>query len=833
MRVLVLHNQYLSDQPSGENVVVADEIDMLRGAGVDVVTHVRSSDEIADLPARQWAYLPLRPTYSPEDVRAVRRLISDRHVDVVHVHNLTPLLSPAVIRTAQGLGVPVVQTVHNHRHVCMKGTYFRDGRECRDCLGHRFPHPGVQHGCYRGSRAQSLSMGVSMGAHHGTWRGLDRYLALTPQIAAHLESAGFPADRVEIRPNTVDDPGMAPQAGSGFVFVGRVNSDKGIDLLLDAWTRRADGELGPLTVVGDGERLAHVRELAAQRRDVRATGLLDPAAARQVMSEAAVVVIPSLVPDVFPRVVVEALALGKPVIGTEVGGLPGVLTPESGWLVSPQADALAAVLRVAAQQSSTKRHGARARYVDCYSPDKVLKQLLDVYEQCIGEGTRRRAGVERDGRLEQAVRGASRPPELRRRAEPEGQSEGQASARMDGAGGAAVAAPDEESADVTGRARGPARTGAAAKGRAARRSVVLVGQVPPPIHGQAMIIRATVDAEYSRITVRHVPMAFSRTLDEIGIASSRKAVHIFATIARILWSRFRFSADVLYYPPAGPNIVPVVRDIAILICTRWAFRHTVFHFHAGGLGEIKGRLPRLLRPLFELAYDNPDLTIRPSEFSPDDGRIVRTKRDEVLPLAVPVADTTPCPPLAERPSPPKVLFAGTLRESKGVFVLLEALGELRARGVDFRCDILGAYDSTDISAEVARRVDKLDLAGHVEFLGVRSGEAFYDTFREATVFCFPTFYESENFPLVLLEAMSAGLPIVATRWRGVASIVRDGETGALVPIRDPLAVADTLQVILTRPDTAEAMSCAARETFLKEYTLASFVSRLETLLASL
>lgn len=365
-----------------------------------------------------------------------------------------------------------------------------------------------------------------------------------------------------------------------------------------------------------------------------------------------------------------------------------------------------------------------------------------------------------------------------------------------------------------------------------RRCIVAVGQVPPPVHGQAMIIREIVSADYDRITVRHVPMEFSRTLDEVGVASSRKILRLFSMVGRILWCRFRHRADVLYYPPAGPNVVPVLRDVAILLSTRWAFRRTVFHFHAGGLGEIRSRIPRVVRPLFALAYDKPDLTIRPSEFSPDDGAAIKTKRDEILPLAVPGGDlVTTSPPLRQRTQPPKVLFAGTLRESKGVLVLLDALGELRSRNIDFRCDMLGAYDATDISSQVADRIEKLELTDRVELLGVRTGADFYDTFRAATVFCFPTFYESENFPLVLLEAMSAGLPIVATRWRGAASIVRHGETGYLVETHDAVAVADALERILTDPAAAEKMSDAAREVFAREYTMPSFISRLERLLA--
>jgi glycosyltransferase involved in cell wall biosynthesis len=383
MRVLVVHNRYQSAMPSGENLVVEEEIDALRGAGVEVFPYLRSSDEIAGMTPLGKASLAVRPTLSPGDVRAVRAIIREQDVDIMHVHNLTPLISPAVVRSAKQLGVPVVQTVHNHRHVCVKGTFFRDGESCHECLGKRVPLPAVRHGCYRDSRLQSVPMALSLAVHHGTWRGLDRYLALTPELADYLATAGVPANRVVVRPNTVLDPGPAQQAGAGFAFVGRLDEGKGVELLLAAWERHAEGSLGPLRVVGEGPLLPMVQDAAERRRDIRITGQLDRAGVIRAMSEAAVVVIPSVVPDVFPRVVLEALALGRPALATRVGGLPGIVAPEAGWVVDAEPLALAAALVEAARGAPAKGAGARRRYVERYSPEAVLQQLLAVYDDCV------------------------------------------------------------------------------------------------------------------------------------------------------------------------------------------------------------------------------------------------------------------------------------------------------------------------------------------------------------------------------------------------------------------------------------------------------------------
>src|SRR5215467_2643273 len=156
MKVVVAHNRYSSAQPSGENVMVDAEIAQLRAAGVEVVPFIRSSDEIASLPVTGKLLLPLSPVWAPGAQRELAAILRDHRPDVFHLHNPYPLLSPWVVRTAHAHGVPVVQTVHNYRHVCAAATFLRDGAVCRDCAGRRLAVPAVVHRCYRGSLPQSV-----------------------------------------------------------------------------------------------------------------------------------------------------------------------------------------------------------------------------------------------------------------------------------------------------------------------------------------------------------------------------------------------------------------------------------------------------------------------------------------------------------------------------------------------------------------------------------------------------------------------------------------------------------------------------------------------------
>jgi glycosyltransferase involved in cell wall biosynthesis len=386
VKVVVAHNRYREAIPSGENVIVDTEIVQLRAAGVEVLPFQRSSDSIGDLPAAEKALLPISPIYGRSAQRDLAALLERERPDVLHLHNPYPLLSPWVIRTAHAHGVPVVQTVHNYRQVCSSGLYFRDGHNCTDCRGKLLGWPAVRHKCYRGSAAQSALMATTLAVHRPTWHSVDRFIALTDRIAAHLRDYGIPDERITIKPNSLPDPGDPLPLGEGFLYAARLSPEKGLALLLDAWQRHPDGALGPLRIAGDGDLRPLAEKVAAERSDVTYLGALDRTEMDRERTAAAVVIAAPTWNDVLPTVILEALAAGRPVLGTAVGGIPYLLGVDespaaeiAGWLAQPEAAALAAALPIARAEAVVRGPLARARYRQFFHPDVLTARLIDIY----------------------------------------------------------------------------------------------------------------------------------------------------------------------------------------------------------------------------------------------------------------------------------------------------------------------------------------------------------------------------------------------------------------------------------------------------------------------
>lgn len=363
--------------------------------------------------------------------------------------------------------------------------------------------------------------------------------------------------------------------------------------------------------------------------------------------------------------------------------------------------------------------------------------------------------------------------------------------------------------------------------------ILVVGQTPPPFGGQAVMIEHFLQGKYRSIKLFHVRMAFSEDMESVGKFALRKVLVLFTTILSIWFARFRYRAAVLYYPPSGPNKVPVLRDIVLLCATRWLFKKVVFHFHAGGVSAFGPQLPAAIRPLFNLAYRTPALAIRTAPQNPEDGKALGAVRDVVVPNGIPDLRGTVPERCAAPGEPLVILFTGVLIPSKGVRVLLAAFRILVAKGIPARLELMGKWGDVAFAGECIRFVEEHGLNDRVVFLGVKRDREKNVHFAACDIFCFPSYFEAESFGLVLAEAMQFAKPVVSTLWRGIPSVVKDGVNGYLVPVQDAQAVADRLHELALDPVLRERMGQEGRRIFTRDLTLEAFHRSMERELGGL
>jgi glycosyltransferase involved in cell wall biosynthesis len=381
VRVLQLHTRYR--EPGGEDAVVRAEADVLRRSGHEVVQY-----QVQNPPGAAGAIgsLALSP-WNPLQARKVQDLVKQLRPDVAHIHNTWYAQTPAVVWALHRCGIPTVMTLHNYRLFCANGQLFRGGIPCEDCVG-TSPWHGVQHGCYRQSVVLSVPVAGTIALHDRlrTWsRAVDRFLVLHDFARQRFIRGGLPADRIEVKPNFVTDPGprSCPAASSGTVlYVGRLSSEKGIEPLVEAWRQVGDSSL-ELVVIGDGPLEERLRQRPAPR--LRFVGRLPVEQVRRQMLAARALVLPSVCYEMQPMTVLEALSAGLPVLGSETGAVPELLAPLGReWLAAPgKVSSWVAALRILTHRKRVEVASVRARelYERSFSTATAARALEGAYER--------------------------------------------------------------------------------------------------------------------------------------------------------------------------------------------------------------------------------------------------------------------------------------------------------------------------------------------------------------------------------------------------------------------------------------------------------------------
>jgi len=314
----------------------------------------------------------------------VRRLQRRFRADLIHAHNIFPLISPSLYGVARQLGLPVVQTLHNFRLICPQAMLVREGKACTDCVG-RLPWRAVLHRCYRGSFAQTSVVSTMLALHRllGSWsRGVSRYIVLNRSSRDLFVSGGLPPAKLRIKPNFVESSGM-PQwtQRAGGLFIGRLSPEKGLATL--ALALQSLPEI-TIDVYGKGPLQAMVEHTAG----LRYRGYLPSLQLRQCMQRAAYLVMPSTGMESFGLAAIEAFACGVPVIASRQGGLGELVTHgKNGLLVEPgdPAALAAAIAHAQAHPEQMRRMGIDAyqTWREHYTPERNYELLMRIYDEAL------------------------------------------------------------------------------------------------------------------------------------------------------------------------------------------------------------------------------------------------------------------------------------------------------------------------------------------------------------------------------------------------------------------------------------------------------------------
>src|ERR1700722_9024943 len=385
MKILLVHNSY--QLPGGEDQVFAQETELLRGRGHQVVLYRASNDQVKD----QNPLVTVANTiWNQRAYGELRELMHREKPDIVHVHNTFQVISPAIYYAANEEGIPVVQTLHNYRLLCPASTFFRDGNVCEDCLGKAVPWPGVLHSCYRNSKLASAAVATMLATHNykQTWsQTISAYIALTDFARNKFIEGGFPAEKIFVKPNYLQtDPGPGDGKGNYALFVGRLTPEKGISTLLEAWRHIGNGL--PLQIAGDGPLAPDVEKAGREMESVTWLKWLPRAEILQRMKDASVLILPSTWYEGFPMIIAEAFAVGLPVIASNLGSMSTIVDHQRTGLHFEPGRTAALVEAVQwwsahPAEAAFMRTEARLEYEAKYTAEENYTQMMNIYDSVL------------------------------------------------------------------------------------------------------------------------------------------------------------------------------------------------------------------------------------------------------------------------------------------------------------------------------------------------------------------------------------------------------------------------------------------------------------------
>jgi glycosyltransferase involved in cell wall biosynthesis len=388
MKILLIHNRYT--QEGGEDRVVESETGMLRKFGHEVIYYERSNKELESLPFFKKVSFFLKDIQnSKRTYSEIISLVRENKPDIAHIHNIFFTITPSVYYALKEEGIPIVQSLHNYRFLCINGLFYRNRKVCSECTVSDFS-PALSHKCFRNSFILSFFLKRCLDMYHRTkifTKYINAYIALSQFSRSKFTSAGLPPEKVFVKPNFIEQPQDGKGARSDTaVFIGRLVDYKGITTLVRTYSSILKDR--KLKVIGDGPLSAKLKRRYALAKNIEWLGSVRYPDVLEHIKTAAFLVFPSECYENMPRVIIEAFACGVPVMASDIGAVSEMVKPGFNGLLFKPGDSgdLAEKIEYLMQNNGLleqMKANAYQEYKAKYSMEVNYNLLMDIYKKAL------------------------------------------------------------------------------------------------------------------------------------------------------------------------------------------------------------------------------------------------------------------------------------------------------------------------------------------------------------------------------------------------------------------------------------------------------------------
>ncbi len=330
--------------------------------------------------------------YSKTAKTALAHMLETIRPDIAHAHNIYGRLTTSVLDLLNDAGIPVVLTLHDYKLICPSYKLMHHGKICEDCKPGRY-RMAVVNRCHKDSYMASAAYAAE--SYFNKWRNKYQknvrfFISPSRFLRDKLIEFGYPGESVRHIPNFVAPPALEPEyvPGKYFLYFGRLSGEKGVGSLLRAFLELPGPEL-KLKIVGDGPLRTELQALAGTDPRVSFEGYLSGKRLHDAIRGARAVVVPSEWYENAPLSILEAMALGKPILGARIGGIPEMIEEgENGSLfgsgnTADLKDKLQSLQDCPESEITRMGRASRERVERDFTAERHMERLLALYQEVL------------------------------------------------------------------------------------------------------------------------------------------------------------------------------------------------------------------------------------------------------------------------------------------------------------------------------------------------------------------------------------------------------------------------------------------------------------------
>lgn len=383
MKLLIIHNKYQSNNIGGEDIVYENELSSLQNklGTENVLSYEVSNDDISKIK------LIFGIWFSKKYYKEIRQIIEENNIDLVHIHNFYPLLTPSIFKASKDAGAKVVHTLHNYRLWCISGIFYRDGYGiCELCTQNKFSLKGIFSKCFRKSMIQSVLAQASFWYYRATrvFDTIDYFFVLTDFQKEKVKSLGIDEKKIILKPNSLEMSFDIQKEKKDYIYVGRLEESKGIYELLKVWNTLDKKYI--LTIVGGGDCEQELKE-KYNNKNIIFKGKCSREETLQNISKAKYLIQPSIWYETFGLTIIEAMSFGVPVIGYDIGTRGDFIEDGVNGFLSGR-DSLRDIVEKSYEFDEYDRLSTEAiKTAKMYENDFVIDKQIEIYKKILADKT--------------------------------------------------------------------------------------------------------------------------------------------------------------------------------------------------------------------------------------------------------------------------------------------------------------------------------------------------------------------------------------------------------------------------------------------------------------